>query len=261
MTRYAEALAAATALADQLQAHVADGRFLPRYFDRLFGLRTGLGDALDRFAATLVTVPGDAPVFARVLDRAAEARREGEGLMPTDLAVERYAAAVARATEALRADRPDAAAPAPAVPMLRGALRLGSTVAREERRTVTVTPAAPTDTEPYYTSLAKLFPVEAVALYPLADGIAGSDRAVRLILIAVIGLFVVALRWFGTQDAGGRADVAAIAVSLLSFLLYAAALGGFGYLPGGAEQTRQLLAFVTIIWVALVPLALRRARR
>jgi hypothetical protein len=109
--------------------------------------------------------------------------------------------------------------------------------------------------------LAKLFPVEAVALYPLATGIAGEDRSVRLILIAVIGVFVVALRWLGTQDSGGQPDPAAIAVALASFLLYAAALGGFGYLPGGAEQTRQLLAFVTIIWVALAPLWLRRARR
>ncbi|MGK6324698.1 hypothetical protein ACMGDM_16665 [Sphingomonas sp. DT-51] len=116
--------------------------------------------------------------------------------------------------------------------------------------------------EPYYTSLVKLFPVEAVTLYPLAIGIAGSDVALRLILIAVIALFVIALRWFGTQEeSGGGADRLAIIVSVMSFLLYAAALGGFGHLPGGPEQTRQLLAFLTIMWVALVPSVLRRARR
>lgn len=116
--------------------------------------------------------------------------------------------------------------------------------------------------EPYYTSLVKLFPVEAVTLYPLAIGIAGSDVALRLILIAVIVLFVIALRWFGTQEeSGGGADRLAIIVSVVSFLLYAAALGGFGYLPGGPEQTRQLLAFLTIMWVALVPSVLRRVRR
>ena len=42
---------------------------------------------------------------------------------------------------------------------------------------------------------------------------------------------------------------------------YAAALGGFGDLPGGRGQTSQFLAFLTIMWVALVPFALRRARR
>ncbi|MBW6527093.1 hypothetical protein KZ813_09610 [Sphingomonas sp. RHCKR7] len=259
MTRYSEALAAANALADQVQSYVADGRFLPRYFDRLFGLRTALGDALDHFAATLITVPGDAAVFAAVLDRAVEARREGERLMPSDVAVERYAAAVSRATAALRAELPGAAA-APAAPLLRGALRLDRAPAPPDRPTLGL-PAATIPAEPYYTSLAKLFPVEAVALYPLAQTIAGEDRSLRLILIAVIGLFVVALRWLGTQDSGGQPDPSAIAVALASFLLYAASLGGFGYLPGGAEQTRQLLAFATMIWVALAPLLLRRARR
>lgn len=259
MTRYAEALAAADALAEQVQSYVADGRFLPRYFDRLFGLRTALGDALDHFAATLITVPGDAAVFAAVLDRSIEARRAGEGLMPSDVALERYAAAVERATAALRAEPPNAVASTPSPPLLRGALRLDR--ARDEPARQALAPPTTAAAEPYYTSLAKLFPVEAVALYPLATGIAGEDRSVRLILIAVIGVFVVALRWFGTQDSGGQPDVSAIAVALASFLLYAAALGGFGYLPGGAEQTRQLLAFVTIIWVALAPLWLRRTRR
>ncbi|MBY9064824.1 hypothetical protein K7957_17945 [Sphingomonas yunnanensis] len=259
MTRYAEALAAANALAEQVQSYVADGRFLPRYFDRLFGLRTALGDALDHFAATLITVPGDAPVFAAVLDRSVEARREGERLMPSDVAVERYAAAVSRATAALRAGPPEDVAAAASTPFLRGALRLDRS--RDEPTRQALAPSEATPVEPYYTSLAKLFPVEAVALYPLATGIAGDDRSVRLILIAVIGVFVVALRWFGTQDSGGEPDASAIAVALASFLLYAASLGGFGYLPGGAEQTRQSLAFVTIIWVALAPLWLRRARR
>jgi hypothetical protein len=147
----------------------------------------------------------------------------------------------------------------PASPLLRGALRLDRPSPSAERQPL----ASPERIaiEPYYTSLAKLFPVEAVALYPLAAGIAGEDRSVRLILIAVIGMFVVALRWFGTQDNGGQPDPLAIAVALASFLLYAASLGGFGYLPGGPEQTRQLLAFITIIWVALAPLALRRPRR
>ncbi|MGK6322161.1 hypothetical protein ACMGDM_03645 [Sphingomonas sp. DT-51] len=260
MTRYAEALAAANALAEQVQSYVADGRFLPRYFDRLFGLRTALGDALDQFAATLITVPGDAAVFATVLDRATAARATGAGLTPDDGAVERYAAAVTRATEALRARPPGEAARGPAAPLLRGALRVTPAGSAPHPGAALVADTAPSPAEPYYTSLAKLFPVEATMLYPIADTIAGTDRALRLLLIALIALVVVAVRWRGTQDAAGVPDAAAIAVSLASFLLYVATLGGFGDLAGGAAQTQQWLAFVTIIWVALVPLALRRPR-
>lgn len=108
----------------------------------------------------------------------------------------------------------------------------------------------------------KLFPVEAVTLYPFATGVVAGHAVLRMLLIGVIMLFVVALRWFATQDvAGGAADLPAIAVAVVSFALYAASLGGFGYLPGGEAQTTQLLAFLIMMWVALVPFALRRARR
>jgi len=244
MTTYADAIKAADDLAEQLQALVEDSRFLPRFFDQLFGLRTALGSARDRFAGAHSDSEGDAPVFAAPYDRCEQASRLGRSLSPDDVAVARYAAAVDRAIASLSTDAADNTRPA-----LRGTLRLRPANAPALRPGHRPPPLA----EPYYASLVKLFPVKAVTLYPLAIGIAAGDAVIRLVLIAVIALFVVVLRWFGTQEeSGGDADLLAIGISVASFLLYAASLGGFGQLPGGPEQTRQVLAFVTIMWVALV---------
>jgi len=253
MTTFTEAVEAADALIDQLQGLTENPSYLPRFFDTIFGLRTAFGNARDRFASLHSAEAVDRPAFATILDRSEQATVIGAALTPSDAEVSRYAAAVQRAIAALANDEVASARPA-----LRGALRLRRSsmpLVRPGRR------PGPTP-EPYYTSLMKLFPVEAVTLYPLAIGIAGNDIVIRLILIAVITLFVIALRWFGTQaESGGDADVLAIGVSVISFELYAASLGGFGYLPGGPAQTSQFIAFITIMWVALVPFALRHSRR
>jgi hypothetical protein len=253
MTTFTQAVDAADALTDQLQEFTSNPRYLPRFFDTLFGLRTALGSARDRFAGLRSAEGGDLPVFAVVLDRCEQASAVGATLTPGDAAVSRYAAAVQRAIAAMNGQ-----GAATTRPELRGTLRLRSGSAPTVREGRSPEPAP----EPYYASLVKLFPVEAVTLYPLAIGIAAGDVVIRLILICIITLFIIALRWFGTQEEkGGDADVVAIAVSVISFELYAASLGGFGYLPRGPEQTSQLLAFITIMWVALVPFVLRRARR
>jgi len=235
MTTFTEAVEAADALIDQLQELTENPCYLPRFFDAIFGLRTALGNERDRFASLHSSEAVDRPAFAKILDRCEQATMIG-------------AALAAFTNDGVTSARP----------ALRGALRLrrsSTPLVRPGRR------SDPTP-EPYYTSLMKLFPVEAVTLYPLAIGIAGTDIVIRLILIAIITLFVIALRWFGTQEeSGGDADVLAIGVSVISFELYAASLGGFGYLPGGPAQTSQFLAFITIMWVALVPFALRHSRR
>ena len=253
MTTFTLAVDAADALTNQLQEFTENARYLPRFFDTFFGLRTALGSASDSFAGLHSAAGEDLPVFATVLDRCEQALAIGAALTPGDAAVSRYTAAVQRAIAAM-----DGQGGTTARPPLRGALRLRNGSAPTARGGRRPEPAP----EPYYASLVKLFPVEAVTLYPLAIGIAAGDVVIRLILICIITIFIVALRWFGTQEErGGNADVVAIAVSVISFELYAASLGGFGYLPGGPEQTSQLLAFITIMWVALVPFVLRRARR
>jgi hypothetical protein len=253
MTNFIQALEAADALTDQLQGLTENSRYLPRFFDTLFGLRTALGNARDQFASSHGAEAVDQPTFATIFDRCEQATTIGAALTPVDAEVSRYAAAVQRAIAALADEEV-----APPRTTLRGALRLRRASTPSVRPGRRPEPAP----EPYYTSLVKLFPVEAVTLYPLAIGIAGNDVVIRLILIAIITLFVVALRWFGTQEErGGDADVLAIGVSVISFELYAASLGGFGYLPGGPAQTSQFLAFITIMWVALVPFALRHFRR
>lgn len=260
MTSYQEAVRAADALAEQVQAHVVDPRFTPRYFDRLFGLRTALGSARDSFAAAHAGETEALPSFAKVFDRCEQARAIGGTLSPQDGAVAGYGQAVERAIAALQGGSGSTAGSAGGGgAMLRGTLRLRGD---DGTAAAGLRPQRAAATEPYYTSLVKLFPVEAVTLYPLATGIAADDTRIRLALIGVIVVFVVVLRWFATQEAGGgAADVPAIVVAVLAFLLHVASLGGFGHLPGGPEQTRQLLAFVTVMFVALTPFVLRRARR
>ena len=90
MTDFAAAIAAADALVDQLQGVVEDARFVPRFFDTVFGLRTALGSARDRLAAA--PVAGDQPVYATVQDRSEQAVAIGAALTPNDEAVARYAA-------------------------------------------------------------------------------------------------------------------------------------------------------------------------
>lgn len=257
MTTFIQAVLATDALAEQLQGFVENPRYLPRFFDTLFGLRTALGSARDRFVSEHDNDRADKPIFASVFDRCTDATSFGATLTPGDAAVARYASAVQRAITALQGEQAIAATTRPG---LRGTLRIQS--ARPERATFQpiIEPTAPG--EPYYASLVKLFPVEAVTLYPLAIGIAGNDTAIRLLLIAIISAFIIVLRWFGTQEeSGGDADMLAIFVAVISFELYVGSMGGFGSLPGGPDQTRQLLAFITIMWVALVPFVLRRSRR
>ncbi len=119
MTTFTQAMEAAVSLIDQLQAFTVDPRFLPRFFDTIFGLRTALGSASDRFAAQHSGDDGDLPVFGTVLDRCEQAKVIGTALAPSEATVTRYAEAVQRAIAALGGQGSPSARPA-----LRGTLRL-----------------------------------------------------------------------------------------------------------------------------------------
>lgn len=79
-------------------------------------------------------------------------------------------------------------------------------------------------------------------------------------------LFIAALRYFATQDqTAGSPAYWEILVAIVSFLLWAGASGGYWIESGGfnAPFSLQLgspvFAFVTIMWVALVPYVVRAA--
>lgn len=94
MTTAAQAIAVVDELASQLQALVEDGRFVPRFFDRLFGLRTVLGGARERFAADHAARSDESLAYATVRERAEQALALGEDLTPHTAAVARYGRAV-----------------------------------------------------------------------------------------------------------------------------------------------------------------------
>lgn len=120
----------------------------------------------------------------------------------------------------------------------------------------------------YVTDVAKLFPVEAATLFPLGQSIAANDPETLLLIILVTALFVVALRYFATQE-DGKASWNEIGGALVSFLLWVGAtkgywVAGIGILPAGlgAEKGAAVYGFVTVMWVALAPyLVKEKAKR
>lgn len=119
----------------------------------------------------------------------------------------------------------------------------------------------------YVTDVAKLFPVEAAALFPLGQSIAGNDPVALSIIIAATALFVVALRYFATQQ-DGKPAWNEIGGALISLLLWIGATKGYwvdkGWIDIGisADMGGKLYGFVTIIWVALAPyLVMEKSKR
>lgn len=108
-------------------------------------------------------------------------------------------------------------------------------------------------TEPYLTSLAKLFPAEALSALLLVLAIAPQFEVVRHVMIGLIALALVVLRYFATRGVDGRPDILAIFVSLISFLIYAAAMLAFGVLfKTNAETTRIIATVAAILWMAIL---------
>lgn len=124
------------------------------------------------------------------------------------------------------------------------------------------------DDTDYTDRLTKLFPVEGVTLFPFAVGISNEFESVfskdgnptvqsdyvLFWLVLIIAVVVIGLRYFGTQDEQGNANLKAVAVSAFAFALYAATLGGFAHFePPEAEQLRILIcSALTIIFTAFM---------
>jgi hypothetical protein len=126
--------------------------------------------------------------------------------------------------------------------------------------------AAPTATQPaYMASVAALFPLEAATLFPLGRSIAGENGTALALIILLIAAFIVVLRYFATQpEGGGPPAVWEIIIAVISFLLWAGALGG--YWVGqpivdwriAPDLGEKLFGFAIIMWVAIVPYFVRK---
>lgn len=109
------------------------------------------------------------------------------------------------------------------------------------------------------TRIAKLIPAEALGLYGSAVAlVATPSPSARLgalwVIVAVCCLLTVVIRYRGTLDpATGRPDWTAIAIAIVSFLLWLTAMGG----PTSPISLPAAFAFAgplaALLWGAVVP--------
>ncbi|HEY2707126.1 MAG TPA: hypothetical protein VGI95_03665 [Caulobacteraceae bacterium] len=123
------------------------------------------------------------------------------------------------------------------------------------------TPAPPTPSaqapDGYLSRLAKLIPAEALSLYGTGVGMISADASwretgVRAVAVVCV-LLSMGLRYKLTQGPDGRPQWRALAVSLVAFLFWLAALGDQTspfLLTAGARQAVALAAF---LFTAVLP--------
>lgn len=116
-------------------------------------------------------------------------------------------------------------------------------------------------TEPYLTSLAKLFPAEALSALLLVLAIDEKYAALRYGMIAVVTLASGVLRYLSSRDpVTDKPDILAVFVSVVSFLIYAAALLAFGVLFNTDEATTRIVTtVVAILWMGILTAVVRKA--
>lgn len=122
----------------------------------------------------------------------------------------------------------------------------------------------------YVTAVALLFPVEAATLFPIGKSIAGNDGGILSVVILATVLFVVALRYFATQDpnTGKPAwnEIFSAAISLLLWIgatkgYWVASKGAIFNWGSGAEKGAAIFGFITIMWVALAPYLVKESAK
>jgi len=109
--------------------------------------------------------------------------------------------------------------------------------------------------ESYLTSLAKLFPAEALTALPLALSMdEGKYPMQRAGLVTLIALASAGLRYLTSRDSQtGNPDILAVFVSFVSFLIYATAMLAFGPILGLDGPTTRIAAMVTaILWMGIL---------
>lgn len=216
---------------------------------------------------------GDVPSGDQVLAAATDAtRKAGSAAGDDNVALDAAASASAQANTMLNGIVKSASCVTIFADRFRGSLRVSAPSvppqgfgpmsddanASASRKTAVDQPA-------YVASVAMLFPIEAATLFPLGQSIAGNDGNALIVVIALTVAFIVALRYFATQEEGGGSPaVKEILVAVVSFFLWVGALKGYWIAGGeihslvGADLGSKLAGFATIMWVAIVPYFVRK---
>lgn len=116
-------------------------------------------------------------------------------------------------------------------------------------------PATPPAGDDWGVRIAKLIPAEALGLYGTALSMFDTELRARvteqLVAIAACMVLTITIRYRATQDAAGRPDYKAIAISVVAFGLWLAAMGP-NSAPLGFEY-KALGPMLALLWGTLVP--------
>lgn len=127
--------------------------------------------------------------------------------------------------------------------------------------------ATPPALDSYLERLVKLVPAESICAYPLLSGYAGAQGLWAEVLVSWVLLVVSGvLRWHATKGGTGQPQWPALAVALVSFVIWVGVMGGhfgitalIGWLGLGslAEALAAASEFLTVlalvIWTILIP--------
>lgn len=249
---------------DGLQRLIDNGDYTEDEADELANAHFLLARRLGDFALRPADGP-DSPAYDAVLvaiqlaNAAVKACRPGESAALAKV----FSAVGAASTSLGKVTASSAAVPARGFASALAIRKVGPVAGKVAgtRSAVPGVAAVSQPTEPYLTSLAKLFPAEALSALLLVLSIDPQFTQVRNVLIALIVVASGVLRYFTTRDPDtGKPDLLAIVVSVVSFLIFSAAMLAFGVLFNTNEATTRIIAtIVAILWMAILTVVIRRA--